>query len=71
MALQVLQEVADNLQSTPSYTIMADETTDCSNKEQFVVCFRWVDDNMEAHEDFIGLHLVETTARAQDSSFGC
>ena len=39
MALQVLREVADNLQSTPFYTIMADETTDCSNKEQFVVCF--------------------------------
>ena len=56
----MLREIASNLHNTPFYTIMADETTDSSNKEQFVVCFRWVDDELEVHEDFIGLHMVES-----------
>lgn len=60
MALQVLREIACNLHNTPFYTIMADETTDSSNKEQFVVCIRWVDDELDIHEDFIGLHVVES-----------
>lgn len=38
---------------------MDDETTD-SSKEQFVVCFQWVDDDLDVHEDFIGLHMVES-----------
>ena len=31
---------------------MIDETTDESNKEQVVICFRWVDDEVDVHEDF-------------------
>ena len=42
---------------------MADETADISNTEQLAVCFRWIDKNMEVHEDFVGLHpLSKTTA---------
>ena len=42
---------------------MADETADISNTEQLAVCFRWIDKNIEAHEDFVGLHpLSRTTA---------
>ncbi len=62
MALQVLREIACNLQSTPFYTVMADETTDSSNCEQVVVCLRWVDSDLQVHEDFLGLHAVESTA---------
>ena len=40
---------------------MADETTDASNKEQLVICIRWVDDDLIAHEDFIGMHSIERT----------
>ena len=40
---------------------MVDETTDISNKEQVVICFRWVDKQLEAHEEFTGLYLVEST----------
>ena len=39
---------------------MVDETTDVSNKEQVVICLRWVDTRLEAHEDFIGLYHVES-----------
>ena len=38
---------------------MADEVTDCSNKEQFVICFRWVDKGFDTHEDFIGIYNVD------------
>lgn len=40
---------------------MADETADVSNKEQVVVCIRWVDDNLQVHKDFIGLYPVDRT----------
>ena len=38
---------------------MADEVTDCSNKEQFVICFRWVDKGFDTHEDFTGIYNVD------------
>lgn len=60
MALQVLREVAANLHSTTFYTIMVDETTNVSNIEQVVLCLRWVDDNFDAHEEFIGLYKVDS-----------
>ena len=69
MALQVLREIASNLHNTLFYTIMADETTDSSNKEQFVVCFRWVDDELEVREDFMGLHMVESINAATLHTF--
>ena len=43
------------------YTIMADETTDFSNKEQVVVCLRSVDDAFEVEENFVGLYSVDAT----------
>ena len=58
----VIESCRNNFRKLTSYflyTIMADETTDCSNKEQFVVCFRWVDSNFEVHEDFVGLRDVK------------
>ena len=40
---------------------MVDEATDVSNSSQLVLCLRWVDDDLCPHEDFIGLHLLDTT----------
>ena len=61
MALQVLRQVVTSLHAAPFLTIMVDETTDISNKEQVVICFRWVDSKLVAHEEFIGLYQVEST----------
>lgn len=55
MALHVLRKVMVSLHSVPFLAIMLDETTDSSNKEQAVFCIRWVDNKLEAHEEFIGL----------------
>ena len=38
---------------------MADEVTDYSNKEQFIICFRWVDKGFDTHEHFIGSYNVD------------
>ncbi len=61
MALQVLRQVVESIHSAPFLTLMIDETTDVSNIEQVVICFRWVDSNLESHEEFIGLYQVDST----------
>ena len=59
MSLQVLRDIATSLHSAEFYSIMVDETTDVSNKEQAVLCFRWVSDDLIAHEDFVGLYGID------------
>ena len=61
MALEVLRQVVSSLHTAIFLTIMVNETTDISNKEQVIICFRWVDSKLKAHEEFIGLHQVEST----------
>ena len=56
--MQTLQEVAKEITNAVHYTVMADETADVSNKEQVVVCIKWVDENLVANEKFIGLKCV-------------
>ena len=56
MALKLMRDVAANISSANFYTIMADEPTDVSNTEQLVIRIGWVDDDLNTHEDFIGLH---------------
>ena len=34
---------------------MCDECCDVSNKEQSVVCIKWVDSKLQAHEEFMFL----------------
>ena len=60
-ALRILRDIASNIRSSVFYTVMADETADVSNKEQLVICIRWVDDDLTAHEDFIGMLPIERT----------
>ena len=38
------------------FSIICDEYTDISNKEQLTICIRWVDEQLEAHEDFFGFN---------------
>ena len=57
MALQILPEI-----SLSFYSIMVDETNDKANKEQVVLVFRWVDDALSAHEEFVGLFLTDSIA---------
>ena len=58
MALYILRDIAKNIESGVYYTIMVDEVTDAANHEQFVFCLRCVDDDLNPHEEFIGLQSV-------------
>ena len=59
MAVSVLRKVASSIFGASFYTIMCDERTDSSNREQVVLCIRWINDELEPHEDFIGLYKVD------------
>ena len=60
MALQVLRQIAASLQSAVFYALIVDETTDKANEEQVVLVFQWVDNNLVAHEEFVGLYLTDS-----------
>ena len=61
MALHILRNICSDIVKNGFYTIMADECTDVSNKEQFVICIRWVDNTpLIDHEDCVGLYGVDT-----------
>ena len=46
MALSVLRDLAHRIKSSVFYSIMADETTDASNREQIVIVIRHVSDDL-------------------------
>ena len=50
MALKILREIACNVRETDFYSIMCDEATDVATVSQLVVCLRWVDDELNAHD---------------------
>ncbi|XP_062585373.1 zinc finger MYM-type protein 1-like [Saccostrea cucullata] len=58
MALKILRDVASNIRENGYFSIMVDETTDQSNREQVVIVIRHVDSNLDVHEEFIGLCMV-------------
>ena len=60
MALHIVRQICKDVAINGFYTIMADECTDVSNKEQFTICLRWVDGNLADHEDVLGLYTVGT-----------
>ena len=60
MATAVLRKIGEIIQKACYFSIMADEVTDSSNKEQVVICFRRIDEQFEAHEDFVGLYQVDS-----------
>ena len=59
MALQHLRTIADEIRKSEYFVLKSDEVTDASNKEQIIVCLRWVDSYLEPHQDFIGLYVVD------------
>ena len=60
MSLQVIREIASQIQSAPYFTVMIDEATDLANIEQVVVVIPSVNDNVTVTEDFIGLYKTES-----------
>ena len=57
MANHVLKKIVEDIGSS-FFSIIADEYTDINNKEQLTICVRWVDNELEEHEDFLGFYEV-------------
>ncbi len=61
MAHKIMRDITSNLHQAEFYSILADETTDVSNKEQLVSVFRWVGSNFDVHEEYLGLYQLDKT----------
>ena len=46
MSLQVIREIASQIQSAPYFTVMIDEATDLANIEQVILVIRSVNDDL-------------------------
>ena len=60
MALHILRDVSSKIAASSYYSILVDECTDCCNKEQFTVNIRWIDEELNEPESFIGLYQVDS-----------
>ena len=55
----ILRTIASDIRNSNFYN-HGRECRDESNKEQLALCFRWLDEFLEVHEEFIGLyHIIE------------
>ena len=54
LAFIILRDINDSI----LYWTMAYEATDCSDKEQFVISFRWVDKAFDTYDNFIEIYNV-------------
>ena len=59
MILSILRDIVGYIKNADFHSIMIDETSDVSNKEQAVFCTRWVDENLFFIWGFLGLHEME------------
>ena len=57
MAHQLLRDIVKDIGSN-FFSIIVDEHTDIGNKEQSTICLRWIDDQLEVHEDFHGFYNI-------------
>jgi len=58
MSHSVLRQIVRRVQTAKFYSVIADETTDSSRKQQFSVCIRCTADDLHINEDFVGLYEV-------------
>ncbi len=60
MALTILRGISATVQSAKFFKLMADGVFNVANKEQVAICLRFVDDDFEPHEQFIGMHIADS-----------
>ena len=62
-ASYIKQVVVDEIKKTRFYSVLGDEANDISNKEQMALVLRYVNENDEICESFVGfLHCKEGTS---------
>lgn len=58
MSHHVLREIVNDIRSH-FFSLLGDEYTDISNKEQLSICLRWVTENLDVNEDFLGFYEIQ------------
>ena len=61
MSNNVLRQLLEKVKKSPFYSLIVDETTDTSTKEQVSICLRYLSCDFEPFEAFIGLYEVSDT----------
>ena len=62
MAHSVLRKIAGTIRAHKYFSIIVDEATDCSFKEQVSICLRHVSpDTFQVHEEIVGLYETDKT----------
>ena len=56
MSGQVLRDLIQDISNY--FSVICDEYTDISNKEQLTLCPRWVDNDINAYEEFLGFYQI-------------
>ena len=59
-----MHTIADKIRHSGFFALEADEVTDSANKVQVTICLRWVDSQLEPHEEFIGFYYVDDITTA-------
>jgi len=67
MAHDVLRTLIEEIKSAEFFSVIMDETTDITVKEQVSICFRVVTENLEPEELFVGFY--ETSKTTADALF--
>ena len=61
MAHKVLRSLLSDIMSQQWFALLADETRDISNREQLVICLRYVTETNEVCEEVVGLQQLKNT----------
>ena len=62
MSNMIVRDIIAQIKASDNYCIMIDESTDNANKEQAAFCLRWVDEDLQPNEEFLGLYQLATTS---------
>ena len=55
MALNIVCGIAVKIRDSDFYSLMCNSSTYIANTSQLAVCIRWVNENLYANDEFIGL----------------
>ena len=71
MALNILRKISEDFHSSPYFSLMADEVTNTSNREQFVICLHRVDNSFRNLSKSITNALSDVLLRMNLSISNC
>ena len=61
MGRSVLNSILSFIHESTYVSIMVDETTDISNKEQLTLVMRRVDHKLDVYKEFVGMYQIDST----------